>query len=140
MRERGTATVEFVWMALLLLVPFVYILLAVFDTQRASYAVAAASRSAARAYVQAPDPAVAAAHARVAARIALADQDVEADVDITCLPSPSSCLEPGSSVRVVVHTVQPLPLTPSALGDQHGGIAVDSTHTEPIGSYRAARP
>lgn len=140
MRERGTATVEFVWMALLLLVPFVYVLLAVFDTQRASYAVAAASRSAARAYVQAPDPAVAAAHARVAARIALADQDVEADVDITCLPSPSSCLEAGSSVRVVVHTVQPLPLTPSALGDQLGGIAVDSTHTEPYGSYRAARP
>jgi hypothetical protein len=112
----------------------------VFDTQRASYAVAAASRSAARAYVQAPDPAVAAAHARVAARVALADQDVEADVDITCLPSPSSCLEPGSSVRVVVHTVQPLPLTPSALGDQLGGIVVDSTHTEPYGSYRAGRP
>jgi Flp pilus assembly protein TadG len=138
-RERGTATVEFVWMTLLLLVPFVYILLAVFDAQRASYAVAAASRSAARAYVQAPDPGAAAAHARMAARVVLADQDVEADVDITCLPNPSSCLEPGSSVRVVVHTVQPLPLTPSALGDQLGGIAVDSTHTEPYGSYRAGR-
>jgi hypothetical protein len=124
-------------MALLVLVPFVYILLAVFDTQRASYAVAAASRSAARAYVQAPDPGVAAVHARTAARVALADQDVDATVEITCLPGPSSCLQPGSSVRVVVHTVQSLPLTPSALGGQLGGIAVDSTHTEPYGSYRA---
>ena len=37
--EGGTATVEFVWLTILLLAPFVYVLLAVFDTQRASFAV-----------------------------------------------------------------------------------------------------
>lgn len=137
--ERGTATVEFVWLTILLLVPFLYILVAVFDTQRASYAVAAASRSAARAYLQAGDPGVGEQRARAAARVALHDQDVDADVVITCEPSPAACLQPGSSVRVVVHTVQPLPLTPSALGDQLGGVAVDSTHTEPFGSYRGGR-
>ena len=57
-RESGTATVEFIWLTILLLIPFVYVLIAVFDTQRASYAVSAASRSAARAYLQAADPAV----------------------------------------------------------------------------------
>lgn len=138
-RESGTATVEFVWLTILLLVPFVYALIAVFDTQRASYAVSAASRSAARAYLQAADPAVAEQRALVAARVALDDQDVDADVVITCEPGPADCLQPGSSVRVVVHTVQPLPLTPSALGDQLGGIAVDSTHTESFGTYRAGR-
>lgn len=137
--ERGTATVEFVWLTILLLVPFLYTLLAVFDTQRASYAVAAASRSAARAYLQADDPSTGEHRARAAARVALLDQDVDADVAITCEPSPVECLQPGSSVRVVVHTVQPLPLTPSALGDQLGGVAVDSTHTEPFGSYRGGR-
>ena len=136
-RESGTATVEFVWLTILLLVPFVYALIAVFDTQRASFAVSAASRSAARAFLQAADPASGEQRARVAARVALDDQDVDADVVITCEPSPADCLQPGSSVRVVVHTVQPLPLTPSALGDQLGGIAVDSTHTEPFGTYRA---
>lgn len=138
--ERGTATVEFVWLTILLLVPFLYILVAVFDTQRASYAVAAASRSAARAYLQSDDPGTGERRARSAARVALDDQDVDADVVITCEPSPSDCLQPGSSVRVVVRTVQPLPLTPSALGDQLGGVAVDSTHVEPFGSYRGGRP
>ncbi len=137
--EGGTATVEFVWLTLLLLVPFLYVLIAVFDTQRAAYAVSAASRSAARAYLQASDPAVGEQRARVAARVALDDQDVDAGVAISCQPSPGDCLQPGSSVRVVVRTVQPLPLTPSALGDQLGGIAVDSTHTEPFGTYRAGR-
>ncbi len=138
-RERGSATVEFVWLTILLLIPFVYVLIAVFDTQRASFAVSAASRSAARAYLQATDPATGEQQARIAARVALDDQDVDANVVIRCEPDPSACLQPGSSVRVIVSTVQPLPLTPSALGDQLGGIAVDSTHTEPFGTYRAAR-
>jgi hypothetical protein len=137
--ERGTATVEFVWLTILLLAPFVYVLIAVFDTQRASYAVSAASRSAARAYLMAADPSSGEQRARVAAEVALNDQGVVADVLISCLPSPAECLQPGSSVRVVVRTVQPLPLTPSVLGDRLGGIAVDSTHTESFGTYRAGR-
>jgi hypothetical protein len=126
-------------MTILLLVPFFYILIAVFDTQRASYAVSSASRSAARAYLMAADPASADERARIAAQVSLGDQGVDADVHISCLPSPAACLQPGSSVRVIVRTVQPLPLTPSALGDQLGGIAVDSTHTESFGTYRAGQ-
>ncbi len=137
--ERGSAPVELVWLTVLLLVPFVYVMLAVFDAQRAAYAVSSASKAAARAYVQAPDTATAASRARQAAAVALADQDVDADVEVTCLPTPDACLQPGSSVRVAVRTVQPLPLTPSALGDRIGGVAVDADHTEPFGSYREGR-
>ncbi len=60
-------------------------------------------------------------------------------MQITCLPSPRECFEPGSSVRVVVRATQPLPLIPEVLGEQLGGVTVDSTHTEPYGSFRAAR-
>ena len=138
--SEGTATVEFVWLSVLLLVPFVYILVAVFDAQRASYGVSTASRSAARAFLQAPDAAAGEQRARLAARVALDDQGLtDASVRISCLPSPADCLQPGSSVRVVVRTSQPLPLTPSALGSQLGGITVDSTHTEPYGSFRSER-
>lgn len=138
--DDGTATVEFIWLTLLLLVPFVYVLVAVFDTQRAAFGVSTASRSAARAFLQAPDAASGEQRARAAARIALDDQGLDAaDVTVTCLPTPSACLEPGSSVRVIVRAVQPLPLTPSALGSQLGGVTVDSTHTEPYGSFRSAR-
>ena len=71
--------------------------------------------------------------------MALDDHDVDAGVVISCAPGPADCLQPGSSVRVIVRTVQPLPLTPSALGDRLGGIAVDSIHTESFGTYRAGR-
>ena len=138
--DRGTATVEFIWMSLLLLVPLVYVLIAVFDTQRAAYGVSAASRSAALAFLQSSDAVAGEHRARAAADAALADQGVEgADVQVTCLPAASACFEPGSSVRVVVRATQRLPLTPRVLGPRLGSIAVDSTHTESYGSYRAAR-
>lgn len=138
--SEGTATIEFVWLSVLLLVPFVYILVAVFDAQRAAYGVSTASRLAARAFLQSPDAASGEQRARLAAQVALDDQDLpRASVRITCLPSPSDCLQPGSSVRVVVRTTQAMPLTPTALGSQLGGITVDSTHTEPYGSFRSER-
>ncbi|MCW2841302.1 MAG: hypothetical protein JWR55_2785 [Aeromicrobium sp.] len=139
-RDDGSAVVEFIWLTVLLLVPFVYVLVAVFDTQRAAFGVSTASRAGARAFLQAPDVSTGEQRARAAARVALDDQGLDtADVVVTCLPTPSACLQPGSSVRVVVRAVQPLPLTPSALGSQLGGVTVDSTHTEPYGSFRSAR-
>jgi Flp pilus assembly protein TadG len=139
-REDGTATIEFIWMSLLLLVPLVYVLVAVFDTQRAAYGVSTASRAAALAFLQSPDAVSGEQRALAAADVALADQGLDgARVQVSCLPAPSQCLEPGSSVRVVVRASQPLPLTPSVLGRQLGGITVDSTHTEPFGSFRATR-
>lgn len=138
--SEGTASVEFVWITILLLVPFVYVLIAVFDTQRAAYGVSTASRAAARAFNQSPDVATGEQRARIAAGIALDDQHLsDAAVQISCLPTPADCLQPGSSVRVRISTTHPLPLTPSALGSQLGGIAVDSVHTEPYGSFRAER-
>lgn len=138
--ERGTATIEFVWLTILLLVPLVYVLVAVFDTQRAAYGVSTASRSAARAFLQSSDAASGEERARRAARVALDDQGLAAaSVSIDCLPAPTSCFEAGSSVRVVVRATQPLPLTPRALGPRLGGVTVDSTHTEPFGSYRSER-
>lgn len=139
-RERGTATVEFVWLSILLLVPLVYVLIAVFQVQSAAYGTSAASRSAARAFLQAPDPSTGERRAEAAVRLAMDDQGVNATkVRITCLPSPSSCLQPGSSVRVEVEARQRLPLTPSLLGDDLGSVTVDSTHTQPYGTYRDAR-
>lgn len=138
-RESGSASVEFVWMSLLLLVPFAYALLCVFDVQRAAYAVSIASRSAARAYLLAPSTDVAADHALLAANVALDDQDVDADVQLRCMPA-DACRQPGSRVRVVVRTTVALPMTPAALGSRFGGIVVDSDHVESFGLFRAGDP
>jgi hypothetical protein len=141
--ERGTAIVEFVWLAILLLVPLLYIVLAVFETQRASYAASAAARSASRAFVTSPDQATAYARAEAAARLAFGDQGIEAadlTLVITCRPDPDECLTPGSVVAAEVHSHADLPLMPTALGDNTPRIAVEAIHRSPYGTFREARP
>lgn len=129
------------WLAILLLVPLVYIVLAVHDVQRHAFAATAAARAAGRAFVLAPDLEQAAARARAAAEVALADQDVDAgDVDLrfSCRPA-GDCLAPGSVVRVEVHTQVALPLVPTALGDDVPSIRVDARHAVPYGTFREDR-
>lgn len=141
--QRGTAIVEFVWLAILLLVPLLYIVLAVFDTQRASYAASAAARSASRAFVTAPDQASAYARAQAAARLAFGDQGIDQAafrLVITCRPDPVHCLTPGSVVAAEVRSAADLPLMPAALGHNTPRIAVSAVHQSPYGSFREARP
>ncbi len=140
--DRGTALIEFIWLGLLLLVPLVYVLLAAFDVQRASYAVSAASRAAGRAFVLAPDQTSAYARAEAAARVALADQGIDAErsqLSVTCEPDPARCLAPGSVISVSVTVQQPLPIAPAVFGSSAPSVRVASTHVEPYGTFREDR-
>ena len=141
--QRGTAIVEFVWLAILLLVPLLYIVLAVFDTQRTAYAASAAARSATRAFVTAPDQESGYARAEAAARLAFGDQGIDAarfTLAITCRPDPRQCLSPGSVVAAQVRSAADLPLMPSALGGNTPRISVAAVHQSPYGTFRQARP
>jgi len=141
--QRGTAIVEFVWLAILLLVPLLYIVLAVFDTQRTAYAASAAARSATRAFVTAPDQAAGYARAQAAARLAFGDQGIDAagfTLTITCRPDPGHCLTPGSVVAAQVRSAADLPLMPTALGSNTPRISVGAVHQSPYGTFREARP
>jgi Flp pilus assembly protein TadG len=140
--EQGTALVEAVWLVLLLLVPLVYVLLAVFDVQRASYAVSGAARAAARAYTLAPDEASAPDRARAAAAVALRDHDIDlrdVRLHVSCTPSPGNCLAPGAVVRVELSHQVLLPLAPSALGGGAPSFRVESSHSVAYGTYREDR-
>jgi Flp pilus assembly protein TadG len=140
--EQGSAVVEFSWLALLLLVPLVYVMLGVFDVQRASYGATAATRAAGRAFVIVPQGLTeddARARAFEAARLAMKDQglDLESgELKITCDPA---CLEPGSTVTVELDHQVPLPLIPKALGGARPAVHVSASHTEPYGDYREAK-
>lgn len=141
--EAGTAIVEFVWLAILLLVPLLYIVLAVFQTQRTSYAASAAARSASRAFVTSPDQATGYVRAEAAARLAFGDQGIDAadfTLVITCRPDPRACLKPGSVVAAEVRSAADLPLMPSALGSNTPRISVEAIHRSPYGTFREARP
>jgi len=139
--DSGTALVEVTWLAILLMVPLVYIVLAVYDVQRHAFAATAAARADGCAFVLAPDVAQGATAARAAAEVALADQAVDAGavaVRLTCRPA-GDCLSPGSVVHVEVHTQVRLPLVPGALGDHAPSIGVDAEHTVPYGTFRQDR-
>ena len=140
--ESGTALVEMTWLSLLLLVPLVYILLAVFAVQSGSYAVSGAARAAARAYALAPDEASAPGRARAALDVALDDHDIDArhvDVRVSCRPAPGNCLSPGSVIAVSVRHQVRLPLAPAALGGQTPSIRVEAEHAVGYGTFREDR-
>jgi hypothetical protein len=140
--DEGSALIELSWLAIMLLVPLVYVITSVFDVQRAAYGVTAATRAAGRAYVLAPDLASAQARAYQAAAVALRDEGIELvpeELVITCRPEPTSCLQPGSSVLVSMQLQVPLPLMPTALGDSAPSIRVTASHLAPYGNYREGR-
>lgn len=137
--EGGSALVEFTWLALLLLIPVVYVVITLLTAQRSAYGATEAARAAGRAYVLAPDVETARDRAVLAARLALRDQGVQLDpasVEITCRPTPQSCLQPGSSVEVSIRLQVELPLVPTVYGEPPASIAVDASHRETYGVYR----
>jgi hypothetical protein len=141
--EDGSALVEFVWLGMLLLVPLVYVLIAVFDVQRGAFGVAAASRAAGRAYALADTDADGESRARRAAAVALADQGLDGhpfDLVISCQPGPPPCHARGQTIVVRVGSRVTLPLAPPALGGDAPTFAVHAEHRVPIGRYREFAP
>jgi Flp pilus assembly protein TadG len=95
--ERGSALVEFVFIALVVFVPLVYIVAGFSAVQRGVFASTAAAREAGRAIGTAPDLASGLERAEVSARIAVQDQSVEAtDVRVAYTAAGVGCENPGS--------------------------------------------
>lgn len=116
--DDGSASLEFITVGLILLVPMVYLVLAVSSVQAGSMAVEGAARQAARVYVRAATDAEADAGARRAVEFALADYGLDAgraEVRIDCVPSPAACLTPRGTVTVTVRVKAALPLVPDVL-------------------------
>ncbi|WP_062379993.1 hypothetical protein [Demequina pelophila] len=120
--DRGSLTVEAVALTLLLLIPTLYLVLALGRVQAGAYAAESGAYAAARAAVLA-GTAAAVDGARVgtamddagiaAARLVAEDFGVPADavaVELTCDPA---CLEPASVVEAAVTVAVPLPGVPA---------------------------
>ena len=111
--EHGTAVVEFVVLAVLLLIPLMYLVMVLARLQAGSYAVSQAAREAGRAFVTADSEEVAGARAEAAARIAFLDHSFEdvGRVLVSCDGSP--CLRPDGRVETTATVRVPLPLVPA---------------------------
>ncbi len=134
--ERGSALVEFFWLALLLMIPLVYLILTFAAMQRSAFAATQAAQQAARAYAVAGSDSVGQARATLAAGLAMRDQDVDWNAErvIAC----GTCTyAPGSSYTATVSVHVPLPLLPSWLCGHlcTNGITVSAHHTTALGCY-----
>ena len=132
--DDGNAVVEFSTLAVLLMVPLVYVLLSVFEVQRASFGVTEAARQAGRAYATADDPAQGRARAAAAAELAMRDQGLDCG---GCLTGLTGSLQADARVVVTVEHLVRLPLLGPVLGSDRGGIPVDATHVEVVDRFRS---
>ncbi len=120
--EDGSALVEFVFIALVVFVPLIYIVAGFSAVQRGVFASTAAAREAGRAIGTAPDVATGMARVEAAARFAVEDQSVEAsDVRLAYVAAGAACgsaagytptLTPGEEFSVCVTVTVRIPLLP----------------------------
>jgi hypothetical protein len=120
--EGGSALVEFVFIAVVVFVPLVYIVAGFSAVQRGVFASTAAAREAGRAMGTAPDPATGQARAERAAQLAVEDQSIDAtDVQLAYAPAGAGCdaagsyaptLTPGEEFSVCVTVTVRIPLLP----------------------------
>ncbi|UFU03993.1 pilus assembly protein [Ruania suaedae] len=115
--DRGSAVVEFLGVALILLVPTVYLIVTLSRVQAAAFAADGAARDAGRLIAQAETMADGVPRAQLAVELAFADQgfDVagEQALQVTCQDDP--CLSPGAYIHLQVGTQVDLPLVPPML-------------------------
>jgi hypothetical protein len=121
-RERGSAIVEFVFIALVVFLPLVYVIAGISAVQRGVFASTEAAREAGRALGTAPDIGVGQARAQAAVAIAVEDQSVQAtDVLLAYAPVGAGCgaagsyqpaLTPGEEFTVCVTVTVRIPLLP----------------------------
>ena len=140
--ERGSASLEFITVGLILLVPLVYLVLTMAAIQGASFAVEGAARQSVRVFVQADSEAEAGARADRAIRFALADaglEGVEPRVSVACSPKPEACLTRRGTVTISVALTVPLPLVPPFLTlDVPLGVPLQATATEQVSRFWGA--
>lgn len=141
--DEGRALVEVIFLGVLLLIPVIYVLIAVLKLQSATFAVNQAARDAGRLIVTAPSVAVGVDRARTLARIALEDQNVDGgSVDIRFVRPGGDCLgaqvtpslQPGDVYDVCVVSVVGIPGVPTVVTGSSNTVA--GSFTLHVGDFR----
>lgn len=139
--EGGSAVVEFVFLAVLVMVPLFYLVMTLARVQAGAYAASVAAREAARAYVTSPGGAQALARADAAARVSFEDQGFrsgEGAIGIGCDGTP--CLRAGGHVKVTARVAVSLPFVPDfARGEVPLEVTLKATHLEVVDRFRVLR-
>lgn len=139
-RDDGSASLEFLTVGLILLVPLVYLVLAVAAVQGGAFAVEGAARHAARVAVLQSDPSAVDGAVEDAVLLALDDYGVDASraaIEVGC--AATDCLAPGSRIEVSVRAEIVLPFVPEILAlDRVASVSVQAASTQTVS--RLAEP
>jgi hypothetical protein len=137
--ESGSAVVEFVVLAVLMLVPLIYLVMTMARLQAGSYAVSQAAREAGRAFVTADSGEVAGARAAAAAHVAFLDHAFEEEGRLRLECDGSPCLRPDGRVETTASVRVPLPLVPAFVRDVVPlSIPVSASHLSTVDRFRGA--
>lgn len=117
--DDGSAALEFITVGVILLIPLVYLVIALGAIQEQTLGAEAAARHTVRAIAMAPDAAAAAAEgeAVLAGIIEEYGLDPDAvDVSMSCSPAGADCPSAGATLIVTVAARVHLPLVPQVFG------------------------
>ncbi len=145
LEDGGSAIVEFVFVALVAMVPLVYLIAAVATVQRTSLAVTQAARDAGRAFATSDSAAAAPRRVAAAVRLALADQGLPDDATVRFVAAGAGCtdraiaprLTPGAEFTVCVSRAVRLPAVPSVLAGR--GIRTVGVYRVHVDDFRQVR-
>ncbi|MGH8960096.1 MAG: TadE/TadG family type IV pilus assembly protein [Jatrophihabitantaceae bacterium] len=142
--DEGNAIIEFVFVAIVVLMPLIYLIVAVAVVQRSNLAVTQAAREAGRAFATSDRPDQTAARVNAAVRLALEDQGLDEHVELRYVAADASCaaspvqprLSPGAQFAICVSRRVELPAVPSVLAGR--GITTVGRYVVHVDDFRAA--
>jgi Flp pilus assembly protein TadG len=140
--DGGSAIIEFIFVAVIVMVPLVYLVVAVASVQRSELAVSQAAREAGRAFATADTAADALPRARAAVDLALRNEGLPDDVTVKFVAAGASCtstsitprLAAGAQFTVCVIRHVEIPGVPSLLAGK--GITAIGEYVLHIDDYR----
>ena len=140
--DTGSAVIEFVFVAIVIMVPLMYLIAAVATVQRAQLAVSQAARDAGRAFATSDTAAQAGPRVEAAVRLALADQGLPDDATVRFVASGSGCgarsvtpvLRAGAEFAVCVSRRTDVPGVPSVLSGR--GIRTTAEYVIHVDDFR----
>ncbi|OZB81230.1 MAG: TadE family protein [Microbacterium sp. 14-71-5] len=136
--EAGSAALEFIGLGVILLVPLVYLVLALGAIQGQMLGVESAARHTARTMSAAKGVADATARADAAVRSAIEEYGMDPatiDVDIRCTSAAVECPSAGATVVVTVTAEVTLPFVPPVFGLDR----VSSVRVQASSAYKVSR-
>lgn len=136
--DEGSVSIELATIVVLLLIPVIYLVIAIGQVQAATFATDTAAREAVRAIVTAESDDEGHRRAERAVQLAFTDQGFDGGaagsaLSVECSHDP--CLHPGATVSVGVSTVVPLPGFGSELRSEGVGVRVEGKHTMIVDRY-----